>query len=152
MFPALAGRKNYEMSETVSGLLWWKEKKKPKGLFDGQLYVFACDQNSRGEAEIETNTRPNQSNVVFGPMKRKKGSVLSGNDGYKGEGYGWKSLGLFTVVTGNLNPGGENICITQCELNFKLDHTMMRVSFVLILTIFFFCHFILWKDCMPLTL
>lgn len=79
-------------------------KKKPKGLFDGQLYVFACDQNRRGEAEIETNTRPNQSNVVFGPMKRKKGSVLSGNDGYKGEGYGWKSLGLFIVVTGNLNP------------------------------------------------
>lgn len=63
-------------------------EKKPKGLFDGQLYVFACDQNSGGEAEIETNTRPNQSNVVFGPLKRKKGSVLSGNDGYKGEGYG----------------------------------------------------------------
>lgn len=65
-----------------------KTKKRPKGLFDGQLYFFACDQDSRGEAEIETNTRPNQSNVVSGPMKRKKGSVLSGNDGYKGEGYG----------------------------------------------------------------
>lgn len=50
-----------------------KSEKKPKGLFDGQLYVFACDQNRRGEAEMETNTRPNQSNVVFGPMKRKKG-------------------------------------------------------------------------------
>lgn len=28
---------------------------------------------------------------------------------------------------------GENICITQCELNFKLDHTMMSISFVLII-------------------
>lgn len=36
---------------------------------------------------------------------------------------------------------GENICITQCELNFKLDHTMMSISFVLIIQLLFFWSF-----------
>lgn len=75
MFHAIAERKaKYPFSvPQCKRLVKKKEKKqKPKGLLDGQLHVFACDQNSRGEAEMETNTRPNQSNVVFGPTKREK--------------------------------------------------------------------------------
>lgn len=76
MFHAIAERKaKYPFSAPQCKRLAKKRKKrrkKPKGLLDGQLYVFACDQNSRGEAEMETNTRPNQSNVVFGPTKREK--------------------------------------------------------------------------------
>lgn len=55
------------MQKDVSNCIIVNESvKKAKGVFDGQL---SLPMTKIGE----TNRRPNQSNVVFGPMKRKKG-------------------------------------------------------------------------------
>lgn len=131
-----------------------KKKKSQRGCWMGSCMSLPVTKI----VEERQRWRPTHDQIKAmlssGQPKGKKGSVLSGNDGYNGEGYGWKSFKtVFAVVTGNWNPGGgkhlHNTMWTELQTGPHNDEHFV-CSHNLASFFFFFGHFILWNDCMPL--